>query len=448
MDYYELESSTVELKSDLPKNEQIIKTIIGFCNQQGGKLVIGVNDDGKIMGIDDSRVNKMLEFIDKAIYEASNPPIIPRIYTQRIGDKSLLIIEVSSGMNKPYYLKAEGIERGVYVRLGRSTLRATEDLIKELKWQSRGIDFEKLPLYESKKEDLGLEKIEKFLRERTNHVKINALDEVLKSYYLIVSEHSKIYPTNAGILLFGNNTQKFFSEAMIICSHFKGISGREAIASIDCEDSLFEQFQKAYAFILGRLNKSFVIRGTKREEEFEIPKEAIREALLNALVHRNYHIKAPIKIAIYDDRIEIFSPGQFVGPLNTQNLNLGITYLRNPSICKVFREAGYIEKLGTGFITIFESYAKRRLMRPQIIEGENFIKCILPRKKDGKMRGQLDDFGMILELFKTKKEITVKDVMQSLGMAKATAVRKMNVLIKTRKIKRSGRTKNIKYFKV
>lgn len=448
MKYYELESSTVELKRDLPKNDQIIKTIIGFCNQQGGKLVIGVGNEGEIIGINDSKINKMMEFIDKTIYEASTPSIIPRIYAQRIGEKSLLIIEVSAGMNKPYYLKSEGIEKGVYVRLGRSTLRATEELIKELRWQSMGIDFERLPIYESEKEELDLKKFENFLHERINHAKVGVLDEILKAYNLIISEHSKIYPTNAGILLFGKNPPKFFSEAMIICSHFKGISGREAIASIDCEDSLFEQFQKAYSFILGRLNSSFIIKGPKRQEELEVPPEAIREALLNAIVHRNYHIRAPIKIAIYDDRIEIFSPGQFVGPLNTQNLNLGITYLRNPSICKVFREAGYIEKLGTGFITIFESYAKRRLMSPKVIEGENFIKCILPRKRDRRMKGEVNDFDMILELFKTKKEIRVKDVVQSLGIAKATAVRKINVLIKAKKVKRFGNTKNVKYFKV
>ena len=104
-----------------------------------------------------------------------------------------------------------------------------------------------------------------------------------------------------------------------------------------------------------------------------------REALLNAIVHRNYHIKAPIKIAIYENRVEIFSPGQFPGPLDPKNLKTGITYLRNPAICKILRESGYVEKLGSGLITIFESYEKRNLEDPIVIEGENYIKCILPR---------------------------------------------------------------------
>jgi predicted HTH transcriptional regulator len=86
-------------------------------------------------------------------------------------------------------------------------------------------------------------------------------------------------------------------------------------------------------------------------------------------------------VAIYDNRVEIFSPGVFEGPLDTQNLMMGLTYIRNHIICKIFREAGYIEKLGSGFITLFESYEQRGgLYPPQVIEGENFIKCILPRK--------------------------------------------------------------------
>ena len=166
---------------------------------------------------------------------------------------------------------------------------------------------------------------------------------------------------------------------MIICSHFSGISGRAAIASVDCTGTLFEQFETAYNFILSRLSRSFIIRAPKREEQFEIPPEAIREVLLNAIIHRNYHINGPTKISIYNNRIEFFNPGVFLGPLDTHSLKLGLTYIRNNVICKVFREAGYIEKLGSGFITLFNSYEQMGLYPPEVIQGENFIKCILPR---------------------------------------------------------------------
>ncbi|MBN2478945.1 MAG: putative DNA binding domain-containing protein [Parachlamydiales bacterium] len=449
MYYHEQESSTLELKRELPKNDQIVKTMIGFCNQNGGKLIIGVDNNRKIVGISENELNKALEYLDKAIYEATSPSIIPRIYSQRIGDKTIMILEVSSGMNKPYFRKSEGINNGTYIRLGRTTLKATQEIIEELRWKSAGLDYEKMPNYQADKNELDLKKVQGFLSDRKNHAKVKISDDILQSYYLIFSEHIKCYLTIAGILLFGKNPQKYLSEAMIICSHFKGISGRDALAFIDCESTLFDQFEQAYSFILSRLSKSFKIQGPKREEKLEIPETAIREALLNAIVHRNYHIKAPIKIAIYEDRIEIFSPGQFPGPLNVNQLTSGLTYLRNPAICKVFREANYIEKLGTGFITIFDEYEKNNLKKPQVIEGENFIKCILPRKKEeDKKLENFDELSKIMNLFDRFKEITIKDVIRELAISKATAVRKLNILINDYKIKRIGHAKSTKYIKI
>jgi len=153
---------------------------------------------------------------------------------------------------------------------------------------------------------------------------------------------------------------------------FQGNKGRNVIATTDCEGNLFEQFNRAFDFILSRLNRSFRIDGVQRTEELEIPREAIREALLNAIVHRNYHNLAPTKVVIWSDRLEIFSSGSFPGPIDVENLRVGRTYLRNPIICRIFRETGYIEKLGSGFITILDSYQAMKLPRPQVIDGGGF----------------------------------------------------------------------------
>ena len=287
--------------------------------------------------------------------------------------------------------------------------------------------------------------VEKFFSKRLNKGKHDLSENILKSYHLIGEEHSKIFPTISGLLLFGNNPQQHLSEAMIICSHFKGNSGREAIATVDCENTLFQQFDQAYDFVLSRLNKSFVIKEVKREEKWEIPVVALREALLNAIVHRNYHIKGPTKIAIYNNRIEIFSPGLFPGLI--KNLKLGITYLRNPNICKIFREADYIEKLGTGLITIFDSYEKYRLKEPQIIEGENFVKCILPRGEEKQEKSNLDDYAKIMNLFEKQEEITIVDIVNLLSFSKATAVRRINKLISDGLVLSSGKTRAQKYKK-
>lgn len=435
--YPESESEYLEFKKEAPKNDQIIKTVIGFCNQKGGKLIIGIADDRTVVGLPESAIEHLLESLDHAIYEACHPTILPLISQQRFGDKSVIVISVSSGMNKPYFRKSEGIHDGTYVRIGRSTVKATPEIIEELKWQSHNVDFEKLPVYRAKEDDIDEKLVHQFLNSRKNHAKAKVSHETL-----ITEEHHKRYPTNAGLLLFGKDPQFYLSEAMIICCHFKGIQGREAIASVDCTGTLLNQFHQAHNFIMNRLFHSFKIEGMVREETLEIPEVAFREALLNLLVHRNYHLPAPSKIFIYDDRLEIFSPGNFFGPIKPDQLLKGITYLRNPAICKVFREVGLIEKMGTGFIQIFQSYEKRGLEKPQIIEGENFVKCILPRpvlQQEGAPEPEL------LALFYARDEISIQDVMSQFSISRATAQRWLQKLLTENKIERLGKTRNIRY---
>ncbi|MEI8365796.1 MAG: RNA-binding domain-containing protein [Parachlamydiaceae bacterium] len=443
MIYPEPESSTMEWKKTIPSHDQIIKTLIGFCNQNGGRIVIGVQNDGMICGISDSEIDKVMEYLDNIVYKATYPQILPRIYMQCFEDKQILIIEVSAGMNKPYFLKSEGQAKGTFIRLGRSTLRATTEIIEELQWQSRGIYFDAFPVYKATIDVIDEESIQYFLNSRKNQAKTKISTTILQSYHLIATEHGNLYPTTTSVLIFGKNPQYFFSEAMIICTHFAGVSGREVIATVDCNGSLFEQFKHAYSFVLQRLHRAFTIKGPQREEILEIPQEAVREAILNSIIHRNYHMLSPIKVSIYDDRIEIFSPGQFVGPFSIANLKSGITYMRNPAISKIFRESGYVEKMGTGLITIFDSYEQRGLATPQLNEGENFVKCILPRGSI--VHKASPDLNQILELFKTSKEITLKNIMITLSISRATAGRRINELIKQKKIYRVGQTRNVIY---
>ena len=389
-----------------------------------------------------------MEYLDKSIFESCAPPIVPTIYSQRTGDKFLLIIEVSTGMTKPYFKKSEGIDKGTYIRLGRSTVKATPEMIEDLKWQSRGRSYDMMPVYQSSEKDLDDNKILDFLNSRKTARAKNIQKSILSSYDLIVDEHSATYCTGGGILLFGNNPQKFFSESTILCTHFSGISGREALGSLECKGTLFEQFYMAHNFIVSRLSKAFSIRGIKREEELEIPESAIREILLNAVIHRNYHIAAPTKIAIYDNRVEIFSPGVFPGPLDTHNLKLGLTYIRNKVICKVFREAGLIEKLGSGFIILFESYEKKRLHKPEVIEGDGFVKCILPRPSFGEDNVIEDqEAKTILALFEITAEVAISDVISLLHISRATAGRRLNGLINKGLIEQLGRGKGTRYRK-
>lgn len=444
MKYADQESSKLEFKETLPKSTQIIKTAIAFSNMHGGKLVIGVDDRGEIKGIPEREAHAAMEWIEKSVFESTVPPILPLVYQQRIDDNVLLIVEVSAGFNKPYYQQSLGLDQGTFVRLGRSTMRANADLIEELKWQSRGITFDQLPVYHATKDDLSMTTIEEFIAHRRSHAKVQITEELLKSYYILTKEHHNMHPSVAGLLLFGENPQQFLSESYILCTHFSGVEGRKAIASRAMNGNLFEQYDATYDFVISRLNKSYHITGKKRVETLEIPAIAVREALMNAILHRNYHISAPIKVAIYQDRIEIFSPGGFPGPIDTAHLESGITYVRNHAIAKILWEFNYIEKMGSGFITIFSSYRKEGLQAPIIQEDTNHIKVILPRQKAAAgVDGHHEEH--ILNLFQLGDEISRSDVVDRLHIPKTSAGRLLNKMTAEGKLIRLGKGPKTSY---
>lgn len=448
MKYPNAESELLELKRQLPTSGQVIKTIVAFCNTRGGQIIIGVDDDLNIVGLPQIEMDRILESFDQAIFNSCHPHIIPQIYVRTFDHKSVVVIEVSEGMNKPYFIKSEGVEQGTYIRVGRHTRLATPEIIQELKWRANGIDYEKLPIYESSIEDISVNLVSSFLEARQSKAEAMLDEQILKSYNIVSLEQGRLYPSILGLLIFGKNPQQFLSEAMIICSHFRGTAGRDTIATIDCEGTLFNQFQQAIYFIEQRLNKSFTITKLQRDEKLEIPIVAIREVLLNMIVHRNYHIKAPSKIAIYDDRIEFFSPGRFSALIDQDNLRSGITYLHNPAICKIFREVKYIEKLGSGFITIFDTCKEAGLIEPEIHEGHSYIKCILYREKIHQMRTSLhkkDNGTNILTIFNDEKELTIQQVADLLKVSRPTAVRKLNSLIAEGIVERVGSTKSLRY---
>src|SRR5262249_17461418 len=157
-----------------------------------------------------------------------------------------------------YFVKADGLAQGTYIRLGSMTVKASPEIIHELQNQSRGINYEALAVYNATRDDLDPEKIKTFIKSRKGILRLSkTTDELLKSYHLITHEHTRTYPTVAGILLFGKNPQRILPQAYTICTQFSGHVGREGIlASKDCEGTLIEQFEGVYAWLWEVLNKS------------------------------------------------------------------------------------------------------------------------------------------------------------------------------------------------
>ena len=366
-------------------------------------------------------------------------------------DKLLLVIDVSKGSKKPYFVKSKGIDQGTYIRFGTETILASPEMIEELKQQARGIYPDEQPIYKADIEVIDRDKFKEFLSHRIQRDKILNLDEILFHYNLLMEEHQQTFPTMAGVLLFGKEPQQLLTEAFIIGTHFAGIKGRDVLATKDFTGNLFEQYKACFHFITTRLNREYEIQPDGiRKEWLEIPEVAIREVLLNALVHRHYGMPSPTKVAIYDDRLEIFSPGNFPGPIRKDPLVLGLTFLRNPVIARIFREMGLIEKMGTGLIILYQSYQERQLFRPILFEGVGFVKCILPRpllrQKELVVLGQ--ECMDIMRLFYFQEKIEISNIIEMLSVSRSKAVRLLNSLIDNRFIQRMGKGKHTYYIRL
>lgn len=444
MKYQKQESTTLEFKRELPAKQQIIKTIIGFCNMYGGHLIIGVGDDCEIVGVDENHIEELIEEINRSIYASCTPTIIPSLHTERIDDKLLLVIEVSEGMTKPYFISVLGKQEGTYIRIGTQTVKATAQMLQELDWQSLGNYPDELPVYSAHLDDIDQIEFKAFLSSRKVKEIDPNIEELLFHYNIVRKEHNRVYASRGGLLLFGKEPQKQLSEAFIICTHFLGNAGREVVATRDCMGSLFQQYKECMSFLLTQLNRRFTIEGAnRREETLEVPEEALREVVINALVHRSYSIPGPTKIAIYGDRIEVFSPGNFPGPIQIQQLTMGITYIRNIIISRTFREIGLMEKLGSGFQTLFRCYEEAGLPRPTICEGGGFVKCILPRPVVGTILRPYED--PLLKLFGNIREVKIVDVMKTLAVSRATASRRLQALQSQGLITRIGQGPSTRY---
>ena len=191
------------------------------------------------------------------------------------------------------------------------------------------------------------------------------------------------------------------------------------------------------------ISRHFNLQGAKLKSKSIIPPEALREAIINALIHRKYFIPGAIKIAVYDDRIEIFSPGGFPGLVDVKYLGDGTTFLRNPNIARLARKLGLVEKMGTGIKLIFDSCRKAGLKLPEFHEEGDFVKVVFffqPSKN-----ANISDEESILELAKLRTELTISDVMNYLDVSRNTATRKLNRLMQQKKLMRKGKGPSVRY---
>lgn len=426
-----LEGSMVEFKEVVV--EDIKKEIIAFANSEGGILYIGIADDGRIVGVSNSDETSLQ--VSNMIRDAIKPDITMFVrYSNEVMDgKDVVKITVQKGIQCPYYIGKKGLRpEGVYVRQGSSSVPASESAIRFMIKETDGDSFEEM---RSLSQELTFEAVTDEFKNRT----ITFGENQMMTLGLINRSH--IY-TNLGLLLSDQCVHT------IKAASFEGTTKSIFKDRREFSGSLLKQMNEAYNYI-DLYNKTRAeFSKLHRIDHQDYPEEALREALLNALVHREYSFSGSTLISIFDDRIEFVSLGGLVKGITMNDILFGVSQCRNEKLAAVFYRLKLIEAYGTGIQKMIDSY-KNSKDKPQIESSDNAFKIILPNRNIHSQQPESSNHEkVILELFEHKDAIIRKDIEKVLSISQTMAGRLLKQLVDKEVLKIAGSGKKIKYVQV
>ncbi len=429
-----IENKTVEFKREY--TDEIRKTVTAFANTDGGRIYIGVEDDGSARGITDP--DDVMLRVTNIIRDSIRPDItlFTEIGVEQIDNKSVVVVKVQHGTARPYYLAGKGIRpEGVFVRQGASTVPATDTAILNMIKETSGDCYEDA---RSLNQQLTFNATAAYFDRKGV-----AFEESQKKTLNLIGEDGMY--TNLALLLSEQCTHSiklavFEGEKKTIFKERREFSG-----------SVLDQLEEAYAFI-DRFNSTRAeFKGLDRIDMRDYPPEAIREALLNAIVHRDYAFSGSTLINIFDNRMEMVTIGGLVKGISLSDIMLGISILRNQHLANVFYRLKLIEAYGIGMPKImgcYDDYA----VKAKIEATDNAFKITLPntnskpaaRASEPKVAVSERE-KLVLSLFKKQDFIARKDVESSAGISQPTAVVLLREMVEKGLLKKVGAGKLVKY---
>ncbi len=337
------ESKTLEFKRDLSSPDGVLRTIVAFANTAGGVLLLGVEDATRnVRGV--AKPLAMEERLANLISDSILPRLIPDIEILPWRRNHVLAVQVHPSSGRPHYLKSDGLEGGVYVRVGSTNRRADRELIDELRRFARGETFDEQAMPECDSEALDFRAAsESFASVR----KLKRAD--LETLRLMVKYQGRKVPTVGGMLLFGKERKHYFPDAWVQAGRFRGTDKTYITDTLEIRTFPVRAVEEAVAFVQKHALHAMEIGAVHRKERWNLPPVAVREAIVNAIVHTDYaQHGAPIRVSIFDDRLEVENPGLLPFGLTVDDLLQGVSKLRNRVIGRVFHELGLIEQWGSG----------------------------------------------------------------------------------------------------
>ena len=422
-----------KLKLEVKKPKSWCKSISAFANTLGGFLIFGISDDNQIVGLETP--DKDAELISEIIKTRLNPIPEFKISFHTEDGNVLLIVQVSKGEETPYYYSGDGLLEA-YVRIGNESVKASPIELKRLVLRGRNTTFDSQnSMY--KVEDYAFSK----LRERYKKWTGNSFDEKDLVSFGLATEQG--YLTNAGALI-ADESPIFYSR--VFCTRWNGLNKSggtfDALDDAEYEGSVLSLIENGEAFIKRNTKMMWKKTANSREEMPEYVERSYHEALVNAIAHRDYLINgSEVHVDMYDDRLEIYSPGGMPDGSNIQERD-PVTVpstRRNPVLADVFNRLGYMERKGSGFAKILDNYAFQvnytEEKKPYFKSDRYQFTVIMPNLnyggiQDDTVNDTVNDIvkNEIMNLMKNNPRITITDIAKALNISRPTVTRKIKEL--------------------
>jgi len=356
--------------------DRIASSIMAMANSKGGKLLCGIGDDiSDVNGIDTP--DEIIERIIDAALALDPVLVIPMPQIATIKDKKVVVADIPAGMPHIYSYDGHYLHRQ-----GADNVALKPSALHQLMLRRGKIRFETEVIYGTSLDDIDWEKAEAYAKKLSSSHSGDT-KQVLLWRGCLAKVNDTLYPTSAGLLLFGKDPQRYIRGAEITAVRFAGAAMSDTFTRQDILGTLPEQIRKAETFLVDHLRKGVQLKHTMaRKEQYEYPLEAVRELVVNAVAHRDYSIDGDgIRLYIFRDHMEISSAGSLPGPVTIDNIK-DERFSRNPIIVQVLSDMGYIERLGYGVDRVIELMKNHNLSAPEFIETRGGFKVVLHNKTE------------------------------------------------------------------
>jgi ATP-dependent DNA helicase RecG len=357
----------IDFKPEKATAKQLAATLVALANADGGTVLIGVEGrSAQVAGLQDQAAARDVAL--QAALLCEPPLIIPLPQLTSVEGKDLLVITVPPGLPHVYSLHGKYL-----VRQGDRDAPLTAARLRQLLLERAETSFEAQPAPGATTDDINWDKAGRYAALLSGATVLSPQEALRKRGCLTADGR----PTQAGLLLFGQDPQRFLPSAEIIVTRYPGRQMSDSFLREDIRDTLAEEIRRAEAFLVSNMRKGARLTGLERTEQTEYPVEAVREAIVNAVAHRDYSIRGDeIRVSMFADRIEFYSPGRLPGHVTVDNL-LEERFSRNEAIVQVLSDLGFIERLGYGIDRMIRLMEEHGLPAPTFQETANGFKVTL-----------------------------------------------------------------------